>query len=355
MRIIASLLAAVGVALAQESAPKPLAAAPTVPSAPATLDMTNLSAVVSVLRERYVEPSALGERQVNEASVRGVLNHLGAGAKIVEAKPENKTITPEIAKTEMLGDEIFYIRLGRLSQDTAAALDGEMKAHPCEKLHGLILDLRFVRGGDFADAAQVASRFLPKDAKLFVLTGSTRPPRTFTASFDNPCTDTPLIVVVNRETFGSAEALVAALNHHLRAVVIGNVTAGEACERVEIPLSDGRKLALAVSQIILPDGAKVFPRGVEPDVPVKLDLEKERKLVLDPDAQKNLRASLEPKVSKRRINEAELVRVFGPDDDKPAPAPEEETRGENVKVEQPADVALTRALDILKGLRVLKR
>jgi carboxyl-terminal processing protease len=230
-----------------------------------------------------------------------------------------------------------------------------MRAHPCEKLNGIILDLRFVRGGDFADAAQVAGRFLPKDARLFTLKGPTRPPREFTASFGKPCADTPLIVVVNRETFGSAEALAAALNHHQRAVVIGNVTAGEACERVEIPLSDGRKLALAVSQIILPDGGKVFPRGVEPDVPVRIDLEKERRMVLGPEAQRNLRASLEPKVTRRRVSEAELVRVFGPDDNKAAPAPEEETGSENVKVEQPADVVLTRALDILKGLRVLKR
>ncbi|MCX7825903.1 MAG: S41 family peptidase [Verrucomicrobiae bacterium] len=347
MRILASLLAAMGVLLAQEGAPRP--------AAPVTLDMTNLSAVVSVLREHYVEPSALADRQVNAAAVRGVLNHLGAGAKIVEAKPARKTITPEIAKTEMLGDDILYIRLGRLSKDTAAALDGEMKARPRDKLHGIILDLRFVGGGDFADAAQVAGRFLAKGAKLFVLAGPTRPPRTFTASFDNPCTDTPLIVVVNRETFGSAEALAATLSHHQRAAVVGNTTAGEACERAELPLSDGRKLALAVSQIVLPDGRKIFPRGVEPDVPVKLDLEKERKLVLGPDAQKNLRASLEPKVSRRRVNEAELVRVFGPDDNKSAPASEEEPHTGNIKVEQPADVVLTRALDILKGLRALRR
>jgi carboxyl-terminal processing protease len=222
-------------------------------------------------------------------------------------------------------------------------------------LNGIILDLRFVHGGDFADAAEVAGRFLAGDTKLFTLKGTDRPPRTFTASFDKPCTDTPMIVVVNRETFGSAEALAAALNHHQRAVVIGTTTAGEGCERVEIPMSDGRTLALAVAQIILPDGAKIFPRGVEPNVPVKSDLEKERALVLGPDAQKSLRASLEPKVTKRRVNEAELVRVFGPEDKKAAPEPEEETRSDNVKVVPPADVVLSRALDILKGLRVLKR
>jgi hypothetical protein len=105
-----------------------------------------------------------------------------------------------------------------------------------------------------------------------------------------------------------------------------------------------------------------------------MDPDLQRKLLLGPDAQKDLRASLEPKISKHRINEAELVRTLESDEKtaarngkspvpapaakpEPAPAPEEdkETRNANVKVEQPADVVLTRALDILKGLRVLRR
>jgi len=105
-------------------------------------------------------------------------------------------------------------------------------------------------------------------------------------------------------------------------------------------------------------------------VPVKVDLALERKLLLGPDAQKSLRASMEPKVTKHRLNEAELVRALGadvvvdkskvkeapPESKTSAPPPvDKETRNENVKVEQPADVALSRALDILKGLRILRR
>jgi hypothetical protein len=98
-----------------------------------------------------------------------------------------------------------------------------------------------------------------------------------------------------------------------------------------------------------------------------MDLAVERKLLLGPNAQKNLRASLEPKVVKHRINEAELVRSLDTGNGKPVekkptaepkknePPAEKETRNENAKVEQPGDVALSRALDILKGLRILRR
>ncbi len=306
---------------------------------------------------------------MNEAATRGVLGHLGLGVKILDAKAAAaKNGAPDVAKTETFSDQIFYVRLGKLGHDTAKALDAVLSPVPCEKLNGIILDLRFVGGSDFADAADVAGRFLVKGTALFTLKGAKREARSFGTSHEKACTVTPLIVLVNRETVGSAEALAAAFENQQRAVLIGNTTAGEAVERVELPLVGVGKLSLAVAETVLPGNKKIFPHGLVPDVPVKLDLALERKLLLGPNAQNNLRASLEPKVSKHRLNEAELVRTLGADEDKPkektpsaapkqaAPPPaEKETRNENVKVEQPADVALSRALDILKGLSILRR
>ncbi|MBI5687431.1 MAG: hypothetical protein HZC54_20345 [Verrucomicrobia bacterium] len=334
---------------------------------PEPLDLSNLPAVTAALQGLYLDPAALSDSKLNEAATRGVLNHLGLGVKLLDPKAAAaKNSAPGIAKTETLGDEILYVRLGKLDHGTAKALDAVLSPVPSEKLNGIILDLRFVAGSDFADAAEVAGRFVAKGTPLFTLKGAKREPRRFSAAHEKPCIVTPLIVLVNRETAGSAEALAAVFDNQERAAIIGNATAGEAVERVELPLVGGKKLALAVAEVVLPDGRKIFPRGLEPDVAVKVDLAVERKLLLGPDAQKNLRASLEPKVVKHRINEAELVRSHDtgngkPEGKKPAepkksgPPAEKETRNENAKVEQPADVALSRALDILKGLRILRR
>lgn len=371
MKYLLSLILGATVAFAAEAAP---VSKPAPATAGGPIDLSDLPAVIAALRAHYMDPSALGDRELNEAAVRGILDHLGHGAKIIEPpKPgEAKESPPDMAKSDVIGEQIHYIRFGKLGRFTADVLDSVMAKVPCDKTNGLILDLRFVKGDDFADAAAVAGRFLPKGAPLFMLKGVAKEePRRFGASFDKPCTVTPLIVLVNAETSGSTEALAAALRDQQRAAVIGSVTAGEAAERVELPLVGGKKLALAVRQAVLPDGSRFFPSGVIPDVPVKMDLDLQRKLLLGPDAQKDLRASLEPKVSKRRINEAELVRAHESDEKtaarngkngapaaKPEPEPpagDKETRNENVKVEQPPDLMLTRALDILKGLRVLRR
>lgn len=366
MKLTSTLLvAAMGTfaVLAADDAAKPVAPATNEP-----IDLADLQAVKAALQRLYLDPSALGDSKLNEAAARGVLNHLGLGVKMIDPKAAAaRKGVPDIAKTETLGDEIFYVRLGKLDHGSAKALDAALSPMPCEKLNGIILDLRFVAGGDFADAADVAGRFLAKGTPLFVLKGAKRPQRSFTATHDKPCVTTPLIVLVNRETVGSAEALASVFDEQQRGAIIGNTTAGEAVERVELPLVGGKKLALAVAEVVLPSGKKLFSRGVEPDVAVKVDLAVERKLLLGPNAQKNLRASLEPKVVKHRINEAELVRTLGPgngktEEKKPASEPkkneppvEKETRNENAKVDQPPDVALSRALDILKGLRILHR
>lgn len=362
MKLISIVLAAVlGVAavLAADNAAKP--AAP--------LDLSDLPAVKAALQNLYLDPAALSDSKLSEAATRGVLTHLGLGVKLLDPKAAAKNGQSDIAKTETLGEEIRYIRLGKLGHGTAKALDAALNQTPCEKLNGVILDLRFVSGSDFADAADVAGRFVAKGAPLFTLKGAKRPARSFSASHEKPCLATPLIVLLNRETAGSAEAVAAVFDNQQRGATIGNTTAGDAVERVELPLASGKKLAVAVAEVVMPDGKKIFLRGLEPDVPVKVDIAVERKSLLGPDAQKNLRASLEPKVVKHRVNEAELVRSLDtgnvkPDGKKPAeskkpaaaePPEDKESRNENVKVEQPADVPLSRALDILKGLRILRR
>jgi hypothetical protein len=360
MKLISNLLALMlgaTVLSAADDAAKPAA----------LLDLSDLSAVKAALQGIYLDPAALTDKKLSEAATRGVLTHLGLGVKLLDAKPAAATNgAPDIAKTETLGEEILYVRLGKLGHGTAKALDATLSGTPCEKLNGVILDLRFVSGSDFADAADVAGRFVAQGTPLFTLTGAKRPARSFSTSHGKPCLVTPLIVLVNHETAGSAEALAAVFHHQERAATIGNTTAGDAVERTALPLAGGKTLAVAVAEVVMPDGRKLFLRGMEPDVPVKMDIAVERKSLLGPDAQKNLRASLEPKVTKHRINEAELVRSLDTGNGKPEgkqpaapkktePAEEKDTRNENVKVEQPADVPLSRALDILKGLRILRR
>ena len=96
--------------IASDDAPKNAAANGTEP-----LDLSNLQAVTAALRSVYLDPSAVTDAKLNEAAARGMLGRLGIGAKILDAKSATaKNGVPDIAKTEMLGEQIFYVRPGAL-------------------------------------------------------------------------------------------------------------------------------------------------------------------------------------------------------------------------------------------------
>jgi len=178
--------------------------------------------------------------------------------------------------------------------------------------------------------------------------------------------------LVNGQTRGGAEALAGALRAPDRCILVGNQTTGSAAVWDDVPLSDGRVLRVASAKIVLAPhmrarakqppadtnaviqstnseqaGTSIFPQGLTPDVQVKIDAQVEREALLNAATNVSLTASLQPHEANKWISEAELVKVF---------------RGEAVEVGKPSarngtddvrDVVLQRAVDVLKGIRVL--
>jgi hypothetical protein len=127
-----------------------------------------------------------------------------------------------------------------------------------------------------------------------------------------------------------------------------------------VKLSDGRTLRVATAKIMLPPptGAAqpidLFPNGITPDVAVKIDAQTERDVVLAMPTNETLTVSLQPRVKKKGFpSEAQLVKAFhgqAIDGDVPSTNKEHEEEGE---IQNVRDVVLQRAVDILKGIRVL--
>ncbi len=233
---------------------------------------------------------------------------------------------------------------------------------------GYVLDLRFADGTNFAAAAAVAGRFLGDGQEVFTLKSSEKGVHVFRAGSEikaassngSDLASAPLMLLVNAETRGSAEALAGALRAQDRCILIGSQTAGSAAAWESVKLSDGRTLRIATAKIVLPhlDGAgpqiDIFPNGITPDVAVKIEAQTERAVVL---AQTNvtLTASLQLRVNKNELTEAELVKAFRGEAvnrfDKPSP--EDKTHEEEDDIQNVRDVVLQRAVDILKGIHVL--
>ena len=124
------------------------------------------------------------------------------------------------------------------------------------------------------------------------------------------------MLLVNGQTRGSAEALAGALRAQDRGIVVGSKTAGSAAAWQDVKLADGRTLRLATAKIVLPPSTAggqpvdLFPNGITPDVAVKIDTQKEYDVVFAPATNETLTVSLQPRVKKKDLTEAQLVKAF---------------------------------------------
>ena len=355
------------------------ASAPTLPAAVhARPELQEAAEVISVLKSNYVDRDQLSDKLLDSATVAGILQALGRGATIVPAAPAatnaaatatavSKTRAP-LARAEVIDPSIGYIRLADVTAGVETALDAELEKFAQKKVTGLILDLRFADGTNYAAAAAIAGRFLSGNQELFTLKSAENGPEVFranaeasTASSEGPdLTATPLILLVNAETRGSAEALAGGLRAQDRGILIGAKTAGAAAEWKDVKLSDGQTLRLATAKIVLPAkdnggsaGTDLFPGGITPDVVVKVDPKIEREVVLAVNTNETLTASLQPHVEKKPLSEAELVKAFRGQAVDEGDVSTNKASEEEGDIQSVRDVPLQRAVDILKGIRVL--
>jgi carboxyl-terminal processing protease len=370
MRTIAVSIATILLLFAASE--QPLLAAGTDPG------LRQATEIISVLKSNYVDRESLDAKMLDTATVTGILKALGSGATIVPSEPaptnslktasnESNPVDP-ISRAEVIDPNIGYIRLADVTDGTVAALDAALAKLAEEKANGFVLDLRFADGTNYTAAAEIASRFVSGGEELFTLKSSENGARVFRASAETKpasaagldLTSAPLVLLVNAQTRGSAEALAGALRAHDRGIVIGSKTAGMAAAWKDVKLSDGQVLRLATAKIVLPandeDAGKpidLFPGGITPDVAVKIDSKIERDVVLVLQTNQTLTASLQPRIQKKGLSEAELVKAFrGQAVDMGNTSTNKDSEEES-DIQNVRDVVLQRAVDILKGIHVL--
>lgn len=351
---------------------RPLHAASTDPG------LRQAAEIISVLRSNYVDRENLDGKMLDDATVTGILAALGSGAVIVpaEAAATNspKTAVDEslpvgpVARAEVIDPDIGYIRLADVTAGAVTALDAELKKLADKKVTGFVLDLRYADGTNYSAAAEIASRFVSGGEELFTLKSSEMGVKIYRANAESKpvsvagldLASAPLMLLVNAETRGSAEALAGALRANDRGIVIGSKTAGTAAAWKDVKLSDGQLLRLATAKIVLPakdeEAGKpvdLFPGGITPDVKVKIDSKIERDVVLAVQTNQTLTASLQPRLQKKGLTEAELVKVFRGQAIDLGSTSTNKTSEEESDIQNVRDAVLQRAVDILKGIRVL--
>ncbi len=307
------------------------------------------------------------DASLSEAAVKGLLSELGTRASLVDDQAadggNHATQTP--VTSEVFEKNYGYFRVQRLTTGTADAMRSQFnQLRATNSVKGLVLDLRYAGGQDYGAAAALADLFMANETVLVDWGEGVRKSSTKTNAIS-----VPVALLVNRKTSGAAEALAGMLRHREVGLLIGTNTAGQASMSKVFTLKTGQRLRVAVAPLKVADGRELPESGMKPDISVVVSPEDE--LAYYEDAYKvlakgfkvttaptnDLHASTTNRSPRRRMNEAELVRMS-----REGQTIDRETVAANPTPPLPepivpvvTDPALARALDLLKGLAVVQQ
>ncbi len=171
--------------------------------------------------------------------------------------------------TSTLEGNVGYVTVSNMTDpkligDVKEALSG-MKEH-----EAVILDLRGNPGGAQRDVEQVTSMLVPPGSPTgsIVTPSGTLP--TASRSDEPPIIpDKPVVVLVDRNTGSSAEALAGALKESRRVIIVGEPTYGKAGIQVPRLLPGGTTVLVATAETADIAGKAYTGVGVVPDVAVE--------------------------------------------------------------------------------------
>jgi Peptidase family S41 len=302
--------------------------------------------------------TGLSAEELNHAAVQGLVMALGPRVALGTNDPAaNSDIDKKpLAETILFDGDIAYFRVARVSDGLAKAVSdsyGRLKA--TNKVSGIVLDLRYTKGSDYKVAAETVDLFVSKNTPLLNWGSGV-----VSAHEKSDAIMVPVAVLVNHQTSGAAEALAAMVRESSAGLILGSRTAGNAMVMEDFPLKDGEHLRIGSAPVTLGDGSPLSTDGMKPDIDVTVGEDAERAFYADAflvvsnqpsGSSSNIEASATNQ-TRVRFNEAELVREHRAGEN-----PDEMTAKRPPEPLAPvvSDPALARALDLLKGLAVVRQ
>lgn len=307
------------------------------------------------------------DASLSEAAAKGLLAELEPRASLVDDPAvDGATNAARTAVTSEVFEKSYaYFRIQRLTTGAAEAMRSQFnQLRSTNSVKGLVLDLRFTGGQDYGAAAALADLFMATETVLVDWGEGTKK-----SSSKTNAISVPVALLVNRKTSGAAEALAGMLRYREVGLLIGTNTAGQASMSKIFTLKSGHRLRVAVAPLKVADGRDLPDSGIKPDISVTVSPNDE--LAYYDDAYKvlattarvmaaptnELHASTTNRSPRRRMNEAELVRMSreGQPVDRENVAANPTPPLPEPVVPVVTDPALARALDLLKGLAVVQQ
>ncbi|PPR78344.1 MAG: Carboxy-terminal processing protease CtpB [Alphaproteobacteria bacterium MarineAlpha2_Bin1] len=226
----------------------------------------------------------------------------------------------------------IYIRISSFSEQTFSGLKKEVKKLNEElnkSSNGIILDLRGNPGGLLSQAIKVSDAFLDKGEIVSTRGRRKNDSQRYNARRGDIIKGLPIIVLINSGSASASEIVAGALQDHGRAVIMGTKSFGKGSVQTIMPISGFGALRLTTSLYYTPSGISIQAKGITPDIiveQVKLNTEDSSKFR----SEANLRNHIE--VDKKN-----------------------DKQNSQIKGDLIQDYQLSRALDMLKGIKILNK
>ena len=300
--------------------------------------------------------SGLSPEELNRAAVQGLIHALGSRVSLgTNNAPVDAAETKPVAETIVFDGGIAYLRIARVADGLAKEISGSYEqVKATNKVNGIVLDVRYADGSDYKAAADAADLFVSKSQPLLNWGNGV-----VSSHEKSNGISVPVAVLVNHRTAAASEALAAMVRETGAGLILGSRTAGSAMVMEDFPLKDGEHLRIGSSPVTLGDGTPLSAQGLKPDIDVTVSEEAERAFYADAflvvsNKSNGLSSTNEASATNQtrvRFNEAELVREH-----KAGENPDEMAAKRPPEPQAPvvSDPALARALDLLKGLAVVR-
>jgi len=183
-----------------------------------------------------------------------------------EYKITREEIVLKTVKSNMLEDNIGYIRISMFDEDTGSEFKEALTKLEDEKMKGLVLDLRQNPGGFIDQCVQVADELL--DEGLIVYTEDKQKKREDYKS-KNGKVDVPYVVLIDEGSASASEIVSGAIKDRKAGLLIGTKSFGKGLVQSIEQLKDGSGMKLTTQKYYTPNGISINKIGIQPDIEVK--------------------------------------------------------------------------------------
>lgn len=235
-----------------------------------------LSELDHIFRQEYI--GEIDENNLMEGICSGYISGTNSPLCKYLSQDEYKKFASKLSADENnisyedIDGQFGYIKINDVTHDIGSTFFNTVTSLYDNGISKIILDLRLLSGNNIESIEKCLDSVAFPGRTIYRIDKKGSKEEVYKTNSDR--LDIKFSVLVDRDTAGIPELIVAALKDSGLGKVIGEVTQGKCVEEKAIPLSDGSGVVFPVAHYVIGDGEILTGKGVNPDIEISLDDDK---------------------------------------------------------------------------------